>query len=137
MNGAKQKDELYFPKVLEDIMKKRKCTIREMAAILEFSPTYISDLKRGNRMPSELVIERLKEAGPTLCLTQEELELLEDAYCLDKETLPIELIRYLVANGLVGVLSQLAPLDPTGAKLRDFGYGLIRAKRPNGPTQKP
>lgn len=136
MNRAKQKDELYFPKVLKDIMGKRNYTIREMAAILKFSPTYISDLMHGNRVPSDSVIDRLKEVGPTLCLTEEELKLLEDAYWLDKETLPIELIRYLVDNDLVGVLSQLVTVDEKGDKLRDFGYSLIRAKRPNGTTKK-
>lgn len=135
MNRAKQKDELYFPEALKAIMEKRKYTIREMAEILEFSATYIYDLKRGNRAPSEQVMDRLKEVGPTLCLTEEELKLLEDAYWLDKETLPIELIRYLVANGLVGVLSQLVTLDPTGVELRDLERRLIRAKRPNGTTQ--
>ena len=107
-----------------------------MAEILEFSATYIYDLKRGNRAPSEQVMDRLKEVGPTLCLTEEELKLLEDAYWLDKETLPIELIRYLVDNDLVGVLSQLVTVDEKGDKLRDFGYSLIRAKRPNGTTKK-
>ena len=136
MNRAKQKDELYFPKVLKDIMGKRNYTIREMAAILKFSPTYISDLMHGNRVPSDSVIDRLKEVGPTLCLTEEELKLLEDAYWLDKETLPIELIRYLVDNDLVGVLSQLVTLDPTGVELRDLERRLIRAKRPNGTTKK-
>ena len=102
---------------------------------MEFSATYIYDLKRGNRAPSEQVMDRLKEVGPTLCLTEEELKLLEDAYYLDQETLPIELIRYLVANGLVGVLSQLVTLDPTGVELRDLERRLIRAKRPNGTTQ--
>ena len=83
MNGDKPKDKLYFPRALEDIMAKRNYTIREMAAILEFSPTYISDLRKGNRMPSEQVMERLKAAGPTLCLTQEELKLPEGIEHID------------------------------------------------------
>ena len=135
MNRAKQKDELYFPKVLKGIMEKRNYTIRQMAAILKFSPTYISDLMHGNRVPSDSIIDRLKEVGPTLCLTEEELKLLEDAYYLDQETLPREVIRYLVHNDLVDVLRKLAPLDPTGDELRDLKRRLIRAKRPNGTTQ--
>ena len=107
--------KLIFANTLRQIRCCRDLSIRDIAKVLDFSPAYISDLERGNRLPSLALINKMNDL---LVLTNDEKEMVNVAYFTLHPNLPLELIYYIQKNCLIDTLQTLKLVDEDGSKLK-------------------
>ena len=107
--------KLVFANTLKQIRCSRDFSIRGIAKVLDFSPVYISDLERGNRLPSLELINRMNDY---LVLSETEKEMINIAYFTLHPNIPLDLVYYIMKNDLIGILQTLKSIDEDGTKLK-------------------
>ena len=81
-------------------------TLRGMAALMDFSPAYWSDIEKGRRNPPS--IENLKEVAKILELTQKEKEDMIDMASEDRDEIPMDLPEYIKESELARIALRKA-----------------------------
>lgn len=109
--------KLMFGTALNQIRMSRNLSLRKFASIIEFTPAYISDLEKGNRLPTLEVLSRVSQK---IILSEEEKELLNEGYRFAHPSIfiPIDVMYYILENDLVDSIKKLEKLDKKGTKIK-------------------
>lgn len=106
-----------FGRVLSYIRSKNNLTIRALSEKTKLSTTYIFDLEKGNRLPTEEVITKLTNNIP---LTNDETQLIWDCYVYDRHAIPQDIANYLINNDLLEYIRAIKEKDENGIELKRF-----------------
>lgn len=106
--------EKQFGITLNEMRINRKITLRGLANLLNYSPTYISDIEKGKRLPTLELIERIN----ILCPTEIELNNLNKGYILARPTSLTDIITYICNNDLIDTIRELKQMDKDGTKIK-------------------
>lgn len=109
--------KLMFGTALNQIRMSRNLSLRKFASIIEFTPAYISDLEKGNRLPTLEVLSRVSQK---IILSEEEKKLLNEGYRFAHPSIfiPIDVMYYILENDLVDSIKKLEKLDKKGTKIK-------------------
>lgn len=106
--------EKQFGITLNKMRISRGITLRGLAKLLNYSPAYISDIEKGNRLPTLELMERIN----VLCPTEIELNKLNKGYILARPTSLTDIITYICNNDLIDTIRELKQIDKDGTKIK-------------------
>ena len=86
--------KLLFGEFLAEKRKERNWSLRALAAAMEISPPYLSDIEKGRRNPPDLAA--LEGIAKILQLSPEERNILLDYAGLDRKQLPPDIPEYII-----------------------------------------
>lgn len=119
MNNAGK--NLKFGQVLRDIRNNRGLSVRQFALKCGVSAIYISDLENNNRKSTMSVINKICN---NICLTEQELQSMMDAFTRDRLDIPVELLYYLIDNDLIESLQTIKESDKKGVNIKKLALKL-------------
>ena len=89
--------------------------LREMAELLDISPSYFSDIEKGRRNPPSL--SKIKEIAQTLQLSVQEMDHLIDIASETRGEIPMDLNDYIKENDIVKIaLRKARKIEEKGEK---------------------
>ena len=106
-----------FGTYLRSIRKQRELSLREVAKAVQITPTYLSDLERGNNHPPDkALLEKLIRA---LNVGQEEetRQTLLDLAAEGRNDLPADIKEYLMGNPTLQKLIRKVQSMPDGEQI--------------------
>lgn len=106
-----------FSQVLNYIRSKNNLTIRALSEKTGLSTTYIFDLEKSNRLPTEEVIAKLMN---NIQLSESETQLLWDCLVYDRHAMPQDVLNYLLDNDLLEYIRAIKDMDENGDELKRF-----------------
>ena len=110
-------EQTKFSKVLSYIRSKNNLTIKAFSEKTGLSTTYIFDLEKGNRLPTEEVITKLVN---NIQLSESETQLLWDCFVYDRHAIPQDILNYLLDNDLLEYIRAIKEKDEKGIEFKRF-----------------
>lgn len=95
-----------FSGYIRGMRVKSGLTLREVAARLNVSTTYYTDVEKGRRYPMEL--EKLKLFGRITGMSREEINMMLDLAGRARGTVAPDVAEYIVGNECVGIALRTA-----------------------------
>jgi len=124
MNEAGQ--NLKFGQILRKIRKDRDLTIKDLAIMCDLSMIHISNLENNNRKVTMSVINKICN---NVILTEEENQIMMDAFAHDRLDIPVELLYYLIDNDLIESLKTIKETDEKGINIKKLALKLESDKK--------
>jgi len=78
--------------------RKKELSIRELAAALGISPTYVCDFEKNRKPVTDEILERMRTV---FFLSEEDAEKMYDLAAIAKNTVSADLPKYIMENELV------------------------------------
>lgn len=110
-----EEEKLIFGFILKKIRNNREISIRRLASILGISAVYLSDLENNARKVTLNVIEKIKS---NLILTEDEEQLMMNAFTHDRLNVPVEILYYLIDNDLLDSIKTIKKEDAKGESIK-------------------
>ena len=120
-----EKQDMKFPIILKLLREKKGLTIRGFASACDYTPSYISDLEKGNRKVTITVIDRICEG---LDLSEKDRDVLLKAYTYDRLNVSPELMKYIIENDLIDSLNTIKETDPKGEQIKLLAQNLKKRR---------
>lgn len=95
-----------FGDFIAERRKEKGIGLRKMADLMGISAAYLSDIEKGRRNPPAM--DKIKEVGKILELTQEEMEYAIDLAADDRGEIPIDLSEYIMKTDLAKIALRKA-----------------------------
>ena len=111
-------NNIRFGKFIAEKRKARGITLRGMAADLDITPAYLSDIEKSRRNPPD--INMLERIATRLSLTQEEKELIFDLAGQDRNEISPDLPDYIMEKPIVTVALRKAKEKATDDDWEEF-----------------
>lgn len=124
MNNAGK--NLKFGQILRNIRNNRALSVRQFALKCGLSAAYISDLENNNRKATMSVTNKICN---NICLTEQELQSMMDAFTRDRLDIPVDLLYYLINNDLIESLKMIKETDEKGINIKKLALKLNRDRK--------
>ncbi|MGI6129132.1 MAG: helix-turn-helix domain-containing protein [bacterium] len=111
-------ENIRFGEFIAGIRKKRGITLRGMAADLEITPAYLSDIEKSRRNPPD--ISMLEKIAARLSLTKKQKEIMFDLAGRDRNEISPDLPDYIMEKPIVTVALRKAREKATDHDWEEF-----------------
>jgi transcriptional regulator with XRE-family HTH domain len=111
-------NNMRFGKFIAEKRKAKGITLRGMAADLDITPAYLSDIEKSRRNPPD--INMLEKIAARLSLTQKEKEIMFDLAGKDRNEISPDLPEYIMQKPIVTVALRKAREKATDDDWAEF-----------------